>query len=113
MICMKCGREIADNQAFCEGCLQVMDTYPVKSDTPIQLPNRQPTPAAKKPTHRKRVLSPEEQLVQSKTTTRRLFWLCLVFALLWAISIAMLLYKPLQPFFVSTAAYETVAEYNG
>ena len=102
MYCMKCGKEIPDNQAFCEVCLQVMDTYPVKSDVAIQLPNRQPVASAKKPSHRKRVLTPEEQVAQLRAVNRWLFWLCLIFAILWGISIGLLFYKNVQPGFVPT-----------
>lgn len=38
MNCMKCGREIPVGQVFCDGCLKVMETYPVKPDTAIHLP---------------------------------------------------------------------------
>lgn len=38
MNCMKCGREIPLGQVFCKECLADMEAYPVKPDTPIQLP---------------------------------------------------------------------------
>ena len=41
MNCMKCGREIDEAQAFCAGCLEEMEKYPVKPDVVVKLPNRQ------------------------------------------------------------------------
>ena len=71
MFCLKCGKETKGEQVFCDSCLQVMDAYPVRSDTPIHLPNRETQPS-KKQAHRKKAISPEEQIQQLKTTNRRL-----------------------------------------
>ena len=35
MNCLKCGRDIAEDQLFCESCLEVMDQYPVKSGSVV------------------------------------------------------------------------------
>ena len=78
MNCMKCGREIEENQAFCPKCLAQMANSPVKPDIVIKLPNRQDS-AVKKPTPSKRVLTPEEQIRHLKRTNRRLIiTLCLM-----------------------------------
>ena len=71
MQCMKCGRKIKDNQVFCEECLGIMDTYPVKPGTPIQLPT--PTKSSL-PTklNRRKSLKPEEQIHRLKASVRRL-----------------------------------------
>ena len=97
MYCMKCGKETQADQVFCERCLQVMDAYPVKPDAAIHLPRRNPAPVAKKTTHRKRVPTPEEQLVQLKQANRRLMIIGLVLALLWGITIGALVYQLMQP----------------
>lgn len=97
MHCMKCGKETQGDQVFCERCLQVMDTYPVKPDAAIQLPNRNPQPAAKKANHRKRALPPEEQIEQLKKANRRLFWVCMIFALLLSFCIGMVIYQLTEP----------------
>ena len=34
MNCMKCGREIPEQQTFCDVCLEVMSQYPVNPHTP-------------------------------------------------------------------------------
>lgn len=74
MNCMKCGREVESDNAFCEECLEVMAKYPVRQDIVIQLPNRNVEQLAKKTHHlrRKLAMSPEEQVVWLKKKCRRL-----------------------------------------
>ena len=84
MNCMKCGREIPADQVFCDGCLKVMEKYPVKPDTAIQLPRRSIQAGPKKQTSRKRQLSPEEQVVQLRKLCRRLLLCVIVLILLLA-----------------------------
>lgn len=84
MYCLKCGKDTKGEQIFCDACLQVMDAYPVKSDTPIHLPKRNtPQASSKKPPHRKKATPPEEQIQHLKATNRRLLLmvLCLIVAL--------------------------------
>lgn len=78
MNCMKCGREISAGQVFCDSCLSIMEKYPVKPDTAVQLPRRQAQSAAKKA---KRQPSPEEQILHWRKRYRRLV-ACLLAALL-------------------------------
>lgn len=66
MNCMKCGREMETEQAFCEDCLLEMEKYPVKAGTHVQLPMRKASPAARKNTPRRRNVSPEEQIQKLK-----------------------------------------------
>lgn len=40
MDCLKCGRQTKDKEVFCPDCLAVMAVSPVKSDTPVILPQR-------------------------------------------------------------------------
>lgn len=83
---MKCGREIPDGQVFCEECLAVMDAYPVKPGTHIQIPHR-PTRVPDKKASRQ--IPPGEQIRQLKRAVR---WLCLtVGVLLAAVAILALL----------------------
>ena len=73
MRCLKCGRDIADEQVFCEDCQTDMAQYPVKPGTPIQLPPRHIEPAAKqKPAKKKKVLKPEEQVLKLRHSIRLL-----------------------------------------
>lgn len=83
MNCMKCGREIEPDQVFCRECLELMEKYPVRPDTVIQLPNRTAEQPVKK-THlrRKLSMSAEEQVVWLKKKCRRLTAALVVAALL-------------------------------
>ena len=40
MNCMKCGREISDDNVFCTDCLLEMEKYPVDSGVVVLLPRR-------------------------------------------------------------------------
>ena len=42
MNCVKCGREIPEDQVFCEICLTEMENYPVKPGTAVHIPPRLP-----------------------------------------------------------------------
>lgn len=66
MYCMKCGKKIPEKQAFCEDCLAVMAQFPVKPETHVVLPNREVPVSVKKAPARKRGLSIEERLSQSR-----------------------------------------------
>jgi hypothetical protein len=73
MNCVKCGREIDEDQVFCELCLNEMETYPVKPGTAIHIPARQPVEEVKKHrTKRSALLSPSEQVLKLKKKVRRL-----------------------------------------
>ena len=52
MACMKCGKDTEETQLFCARCLEVMEAYPVKPDTHIQLPVRDEEIIPKKQTHK-------------------------------------------------------------
>lgn len=82
MNCMKCGREIDDSQAFCDKCLAVMDQCPVKPEVVIQLPTH-PEEQPKWTAPRKKVRTPEEQILRLKRHNR---WLALTACLLLLIS---------------------------
>jgi hypothetical protein len=69
MYCAKCGREISEKSVFCNTCLEVMERYPVKQGTSIQLPQRNPS-APKKASSRRKQLSVEEQLAHQRITIR-------------------------------------------
>ena len=94
MQCMKCGVEIPEGQVFCESCLEIMERYPVKPGTPVQILPRIPKDKGSK----RRELSPEELLSKQRSVNRRqrlLIWL-LVVAL--ACTIGVLIYALLPQF---------------
>lgn len=76
MYCLKCGKETDGEQVFCSHCLEVMEQYPVKPGTPVQLPKKENTSAAKKQ-HRRR-LTMEEQNQRLRVTVRVLTGLILI-----------------------------------
>ena len=91
MYCMKCGRKLKDNQVFCPDCLAIMDDYPVKPGTPIQLPNRTNTPSSPTKSPKKKPRKPEEQILQLRSTVRWLT-LSLIVALLAFIITAFMMF---------------------
>lgn len=80
MNCLKCGREIEDNQVFCPKCLKFMESSPVRHDVVVKLPDRQAAPPKRPAPHRK-ARTPEEQIAQLKRKNR---WLTAAVALLLA-----------------------------
>lgn len=93
MQCMKCGLEIPEGQVFCDGCLEVMDKYPVSPDTPVHILPRK----AVEKTQKKRELSPKEQLRRQKRTIRRLKGLVLILVIALACVAGLLLLWTLFP----------------
>ena len=70
---MKCGRDIVEGQTFCPGCLEKMERYPVKANTPVILPTRRKEPPKKAPPRRK--LSNEELIRRLRRQNRALSFL--------------------------------------
>ena len=95
MNCMKCGREIPEDQGFCPVCLEEMERYPVTPGTVVLLPEQMKY-LPKKPTPRIRVMpSPEEQIATLRTKVRRLR-LLLVLLLTLATAIGYMTYITFQ-----------------
>ena len=87
MQCMKCGRDLDENQVFCDICREDMKEYPVKPGTVVLLPHyaqySQPKRAPK------RIITHEEQVRRLKKRNRTLAYL-LALAVTCAISFGML-----------------------
>ena len=73
MGCMKCGRDVVEGQTFCTDCLEKMEKYPVKHNTPVILPARRKEAQKKAPVRRK--LPPEEQIRRLRKQNRVLSFL--------------------------------------
>ena len=71
MNCIKCGRDIGEDQVFCETCLTEMENYPVKPGTAIHIPARNEEEHKKAPAKRKPILTPSEQVLRLKKKLRR------------------------------------------
>lgn len=63
MKCLRCARETADRQVFCNACLDDMARHPVRSDTPIYLPVRKAGDTPKRPARRFRRERTAEEIV--------------------------------------------------
>lgn len=96
MNCMKCGREIALGQAFCKDCLEDMSHYPVKPDTPVQLPTLPPSQPSRRNTHPRKTKKPEEQLSRLRKLVR-FQTLVLVFLVLFMVVAGFFIYPKLFP----------------
>ena len=89
MKCMKCGREMESDQAFCPDCLLEMEKYPVKPDVHVHLPVRPKVQAARKQALRRKNFSPEEQIRRLKKRVMILTGALIVtLALLFAMGVA-------------------------
>ena len=72
MNCMKCGRETAEDQVFCELCLDDMERHPVKPGTVVHIPSRAAEDEVRKMPRRKKPVVPlSEQIVRLR---KRLIW---------------------------------------
>jgi hypothetical protein len=90
MNCVKCGREIESDQAFCQFCLEEMEHYPVKPGTVVYIPKHFEEEVEKKPhVRRKLPPTPEQQIKKLK---RKVVWLriLLVLALLFCGALSLL-----------------------
>ena len=88
---MKCGKEAAQGQAFCDDCLAVMVQYPVKPDTVVQLPPKRILSSEKKGS-RKKELSPKEMLRKQRKLVKKLQLVLLILLLLLALTTTLLVY---------------------
>ena len=96
MNCMKCGRETAGTDVFCEKCLAAIARYPVKPGTPVYLPKREEGPSVR--SRKKRPPTQDEIIVLLRIKLRRrkltiLILVLLLLAALGALALA-LLYPP-------------------
>ena len=73
MLCLKCGKKTAENQVFCEECLEITAKYPVKPGTVVQLPARAQRVPDKKQPQRRREDTAAELVAQQQKTIRWLF----------------------------------------
>ena len=86
MQCMKCGRDLEAGEVFCSECRVIMEKYPVKPGTVVQLPYRAGENLTKKQPPRRKTVPPEEQLALYKQVTRRLAAALVVAVLLSIVS---------------------------
>ena len=71
MYCLKCGREVNEDQDFCSDCVTVMEKYPVKPGTAILLPRRREGAALTRPAVRRKTLTADEQIRKLRRRNRK------------------------------------------
>ena len=86
MYCLRCGREVNEDQDFCPDCVSVMEKYPVKPGTAVILPKRREgIPISRAPVRRK-TLTAEDQIRKLRRSVRTFFVMWLItFLLLCAV----------------------------
>ncbi len=66
MACLRCGKKESERQVFCNSCLSVMDLYPVKPGTQVNIPAGRAKAEQKKPTARRQAATLQVQLRRSQ-----------------------------------------------
>lgn len=92
MNCMKCGKETAGSNVFCESCLETMRAYPVKPGTAVQFPRRDPVEGEKRAAARQRTQQSKDPLRHLRGTIRWLTAVIAVLSALLCLTAAMLLH---------------------
>ena len=81
MNCLKCGVQVEEGQSFCPDCLREMEKQPVPFDTVLVLPRRGES-SSRRSTGKKRGLSTEEKLAQTRQQLRKYRILTIVLSVL-------------------------------
>lgn len=100
MNCMRCGREIKeeDSNVFCPACRTEMDGNPVPPGTPIHLPSRQKEdPVKKRHFYRKKEQKPEDQIARLRHANRWLAFALIITVLAFAFTAFLLIYTLNEP----------------
>ena len=97
MQCMKCGKDTTAERIFCDGCLQVMEAYPVKPGAIVNLPRQKTAVESKKVSYRKRILTADEQIATLQKHLRHARIFAWIMAGLLLASSGMLVYEIMNP----------------
>lgn len=93
MKCMKCGKELKTEDAFCPHCLEEMEKYPVKPDVHIQLPNRSASQSQKRSNKKRAPSSADEQIPILESRVRALTTLAVLLIILLGALIVVIFYQ--------------------
>ena len=88
MYCLKCGKELLDDQVFCEECLAGMEQEPVPINAPVVIPAQ---PVQKLSAFRRPVINPDEEVKRLQRFNQNLI-LALVLLFTLVILLVVLLY---------------------
>ncbi len=97
MICLKCGREKVEGNAFCDRCLAEMAKHPVSSNTVVVLPSRRRIQLKKPGTSRHPEMSQQELLKRSRRRCLRLTVATAVLSVILAVVIGVGAWLLLRP----------------
>lgn len=97
MICLKCGREMEEGNAFCDRCLTEMAKHPVRPNTVVVLPSRPRILSKKAGMNRHPEKSQRELLQKARRRCRRLAIATAVLSVLLAAAIAAGAWLVLRP----------------
>ena len=89
MYCLKCGKEVQDDQVFCEECLTGMEQEPIPINAPVVIPAQ---PIQKNQVFRRPVINPEEEVKRLQRFNQNLIML-LVLLVTLVILLAVLVYE--------------------
>lgn len=93
MQCMKCTRDVEEQQVFCEECRLDMEKHPVRPGTVVLLPHRKENNYVKKTYSKRRAVpTPEEQIKRLKTYLR----VTIILLLVTLVALAMLVYPTVK-----------------
>ena len=80
MLCLRCGREIEEDQVFCPQCESDMEKHPVKPNTVVTIPERT---ARRRSAPVRTPAQPEEDTTHLHRTILQLrLWVCMLMAVL-------------------------------
>lgn len=96
MVCLCCGRAVAEGHAFCEECQARMDAYPVKPGTAIHLPRPTAPVASKKRTRRKKPVSHEEQILHLRKALRQARIFLVLTTIVMCLALGLLAYQTIH-----------------
>ncbi len=97
MICLKCGREKVEGNAFCDQCLAEMEKHPVSPNTVVVLPSRRRIQPKKLGVSRHSEMSQQELLKRFRRRCRRLTIATAVLSVILAVVIGVGAWLLLRP----------------
>ena len=81
MGCLKCGEATQEDRVFCDACMEIMQQYPVKQDTAIQLPRRDASPVERKTASHRKVTN-EQRISRLRSVIRFLLIVIILLSVL-------------------------------
>lgn len=90
MKCLRCGKDVAEEQVFCPECLADMQAHPVNPNTPVLLPDRKNRENIKRESFQVAASVWEKQVSRLKNKIGWLIFFIILLLLLLILAVAML-----------------------